>query len=37
MRALRWHGKHDVRCDTVADPVIEDGRDAIIKVTRCAI
>ncbi|OBR46165.1 zinc-dependent alcohol dehydrogenase [Paraburkholderia tropica] len=37
MRALRWHGKHDVRCDTVADPVIEDGRDAIIKVTSCAI
>ena len=37
MRALRWHGKHDVRCDTVPDPVIEDGRDAIVKVTTCAI
>ena len=37
MRALCWHGKHDIRCDTVADPVIEDGRDAIVKVTTCAI
>lgn len=37
MRALRWHGKHDVRCDTVPDPAIEDGRDAIVKVTSCAI
>jgi len=37
MRALAWHGKHDIRCDTVPDPQIEDGRDAIIKVTACAI
>lgn len=37
MRALRWHGKHDIRCDTVPDPTIEDGRDAIIKVSTCAI
>jgi threonine dehydrogenase-like Zn-dependent dehydrogenase len=37
MRALRWHGKHDIRCDTVADPIIEEGRDAIIKVSTCAI
>ncbi|PRY08562.1 zinc-dependent alcohol dehydrogenase [Paraburkholderia sp. BL25I1N1] len=37
MRALRWHGKHDIRCDTVPDPVIEEGRDAIIKVSSCAI
>lgn len=37
MRALCWHGKHDIRCDTVPDPGIEDGRDAIIKVTSCAI
>ncbi|WP_428485627.1 zinc-dependent alcohol dehydrogenase [Rhodopila sp.] len=37
MRALRWHGKHDIRCDTVPDPVIEHGRDAIIKVSSCAI
>lgn len=37
MRALTWHGKHDIRCDSVPDPQIEDGRDAIIKVTACAI
>ena len=37
MRALRWHGKSDIRCETVPDPKIEHGRDAIIKVTACAI
>ncbi|MCE3250930.1 MAG: Alcohol dehydrogenase GroES domain protein [Geminicoccaceae bacterium] len=37
MRALCWHGKGDIRCDTVPDPGIEDPRDAIIKVTSCAI
>jgi threonine dehydrogenase-like Zn-dependent dehydrogenase len=37
MRALVYHGKKDIRYDTVPDPIIEDGRDAIIKVTTCAI
>jgi threonine dehydrogenase-like Zn-dependent dehydrogenase len=37
MKALVWHGKEDIRCDTVTDPQIEDPRDAIIKVTSCAI
>jgi threonine dehydrogenase-like Zn-dependent dehydrogenase len=37
MRALVWHGKKDVRCDTVPDPTIEDPRDAIVRVTSCAI
>ena len=37
MKALVWHGKEDVRYDTVSDPEIEDARDAIIKVTSCAI
>jgi threonine dehydrogenase-like Zn-dependent dehydrogenase len=37
MRALTWHGKSDIRCESVPDPKIEDGRDAIIKVTACAI
>jgi threonine dehydrogenase-like Zn-dependent dehydrogenase len=37
MKALVWHGKEDVRYDTVSDPEIEDPRDAIIKVTSCAI
>ncbi|RYB06129.1 zinc-dependent alcohol dehydrogenase [Lichenibacterium ramalinae] len=37
MKALCWHGKNDIRCDTVPDPKIEDARDVIIKVTSCAI
>lgn len=37
MRALCWHGKNDIRCDTVPDPTIEDSRDVIVKVTSCAI
>ena len=37
MRALTWHGKNDIRCETVPDPEIEHGRDAIIKVSACAI
>src|SRR5690349_14473554 len=37
MKALVWHGKEDIRCDTVTDPCIEDPRDAIVKVTSCAI
>ncbi|WP_114951313.1 zinc-dependent alcohol dehydrogenase [Sphingosinicella terrae] len=37
MKALVWHGKEDIRYDTVPDPEIEDDRDAIIKVTSCAI
>jgi threonine dehydrogenase-like Zn-dependent dehydrogenase len=37
MRALCWHGKGDIRCDSVSDPKIEDARDVILKVTSCAI
>src|SRR5690242_14495305 len=37
MRALVWHGKEDIRFDTVSDPEIQDSRDAIVKVTSCAI
>ena len=37
MKALVWHGKEDIRYDTVSDPEIEQPRDAIIKVTSCAI
>lgn len=37
MRALVWHGANDIRCDTVPDPEIEHPRDAIVKVTTCAI
>jgi threonine dehydrogenase-like Zn-dependent dehydrogenase len=37
MKALCWHGKKDIRCDEVPDPKIEHPRDAIVKVTSCAI
>ena len=37
MKALVWHGKNDIRCDSVADPKIEDSRDVIVRVTACAI
>jgi threonine dehydrogenase-like Zn-dependent dehydrogenase len=37
MKALCWHGKNDVRYDTVPDPAIEHPRDAIINVSSCAI
>ena len=37
MKALVWHGKNDLRCEGVPDPRIEHPRDAVIKVTACAI
>jgi threonine dehydrogenase-like Zn-dependent dehydrogenase len=37
MRALCWNGRNDIRCETVADPSIEDRRDVILRVTACAI
>ena len=37
MKALCWHGKNDVRVDTVPDPTIINDRDAIIKITTTAI
>src|SRR3569833_2005015 len=37
MKALTWHGKGDMRCEAVPDPTIEHPRDAIIRVTSCAI
>ncbi|MGW7436933.1 zinc-dependent alcohol dehydrogenase [Streptomyces sp. NPDC054849] len=33
MRALTWHGKRDVRVDTVPDPVIRADDDIIVKIT----
>ncbi|MFD3328447.1 zinc-dependent alcohol dehydrogenase [Streptomyces sp. NPDC058701] len=33
MKALTWHGKRDVRVDTVPDPVIKDPTDVIVKIT----
>ena len=37
MKALSWHGKGDIRFETVPDPKIEHPRDAILKVTATAI
>ena len=37
MRALTWHGRHDVRVETVPDPEIVNPRDAILRVTSTAI
>ena len=33
MKAVTWHGRRDVRVETVPDPKIEVGTDAIIEVT----
>ena len=33
MQALTWHGRRDVRVDTVPDPAIKEPTDAIIRVT----
>jgi len=37
MKAVTWHGKRDVRVDTVPDPTIEQPTDAIVRVSSTAI
>jgi threonine dehydrogenase-like Zn-dependent dehydrogenase len=37
MRAVTWHGKRDVRVDSVPDPKIDEPTDAIVKITSTAI
>jgi len=37
MKALAWHGKRDVRVDTVPDPAIEDPTDVIVRITSSGI
>jgi threonine dehydrogenase-like Zn-dependent dehydrogenase len=37
MKAVAWHGNHDVRVDTVEDPTIEQPTDAIVRVTSSGI
>jgi threonine dehydrogenase-like Zn-dependent dehydrogenase len=37
MKALTWHGRSDVRCETVPDPIIIDPTDAIVRITSTAI
>ncbi|BAZ45004.1 alcohol dehydrogenase GroES domain protein [Chondrocystis sp. NIES-4102] len=37
MKAVCWHGANNLQVDNVSDPVIQDDRDAIIKITSTAI
>jgi threonine dehydrogenase-like Zn-dependent dehydrogenase len=37
MKAVTWHGKRDVRVDTVPDPQIEEPTDAIVRITSSGI
>ncbi len=37
MKALTWHGNHDVRVDNVPDPKIQEPTDAIVRITSTAI
>ncbi len=37
MKAVTFHGKRDVRVDTVPDPTIEQATDAIVRVTSTGI
>jgi threonine dehydrogenase-like Zn-dependent dehydrogenase len=37
VRAVTWHGRHDVRVEEVPDPVLKEPTDAIIRVTSTAI
>jgi threonine dehydrogenase-like Zn-dependent dehydrogenase len=37
MKAVAWHGTHDVRVDTVDDPRIEEPTDAIVRITSSGI
>jgi threonine dehydrogenase-like Zn-dependent dehydrogenase len=33
MRAVVWHGRSDVRTETVPDPTIQQPTDAIVRIT----
>lgn len=37
MKAICWQGKKDIRCEEVPDPIIEDPKDAIIRITTTCI
>ena len=37
MKALTWHGRRDVRVETVPDPVLEQDDDVLLRVTATAI
>ena len=37
MRAVTWHGRRDVRVDTVPDPELREPTDAIVRITSSGI
>ncbi|MEV4604884.1 zinc-dependent alcohol dehydrogenase [Amycolatopsis sp. NPDC049253] len=37
MKAVTWHGKRDVRVDTVPDPKLQEPTDAIVRITSTGI
>ncbi|MGA0607265.1 zinc-dependent alcohol dehydrogenase [Phenylobacterium sp. VNQ135] len=37
MKAICWQGKKDLRCEEVPDPIIEDPKDAIVRITTTCI
>jgi threonine dehydrogenase-like Zn-dependent dehydrogenase len=37
MKALTWHGRRDVRVETVPDPKIEEATDIIVRVTSSGV
>ncbi|MFI5613707.1 zinc-dependent alcohol dehydrogenase [Amycolatopsis sp. NPDC051903] len=37
MKAVTWHGKRDVRVDTVPDPKLREPTDAIVRITSTGI
>ncbi|WP_328404987.1 glutathione-dependent formaldehyde dehydrogenase [Streptomyces sp. NBC_00390] len=37
MRALTWHGKRDVRVETVPDPILKEPSDVIVRITSTGI
>lgn len=37
MKALRYYGERDIRCEAMDDPRLMSDRDAIVKMTACSI
>ncbi|MCO1579848.1 glutathione-dependent formaldehyde dehydrogenase [Crossiella sp. SN42] len=37
MKAVTWHGKRDIRVDTVADPALTEPDDVIVRITSSGI
>ena len=37
MKAICWQGKKDLRCEEVPDPILEDPKDAIVRITSTCI